>query len=814
MKVVIVGGVAGGASAAARIRRLDEHAQIIMIERSGYVSYANCGLPYYVGGVIKEQEELTLQTPESFWDRFRIDVRVRQEVTAINPAEKTVTVRALDSGKIYTETYDKLLLAPGAKPTVPALSGVSSERVFTLRTVEDTLRIRHFVEEQKPKTAVLAGGGFIGLEMAENLVEMGVSVTIVQRPKQLLAPLDADMASFVHAEMRRHGVALRLGETVTGFRQDGDSVLTLLEEREPLHSDMVLLAIGVTPDTHLAKEAGLKLGIRGSVAVNERMETSVPDIYAVGDAVEVTHFVTGQKALISLAGPANKQGRIAADNICGGNSRFTGSQGSSVLKLFGLTAASTGINEKAAQAAGIAYDRVELFPTSHATYYPGAQSMAMKVLYEKGSLRLLGAHIVGGDGVDKRIDVLATAIRAKMTALELTELDLSYAPPYSSAKDPVNMAGFVAENILRGLGRQADWNEPETDPEAVLLDVREEAEVQAYAIPRAKNIPLSQLRDRLSELDKSRKTIVFCAIGVRAWNAARILSNNGFEHVKVYPGGARFYRDTHETAEQDPTPKAAEPAQSDAQASSPRKTVQLNCSGLQCPGPILEVFQQIQKLNDGEQLEVTASDPGFAKDIASWCRRTGNTLVSNETVRGSYVAVVQKGSAAPVPKQSAQPACHPQGKTIIVFDGDMDKVMASFIIANGALAMGRPVTMFFTFWGLAALRKPQKQQVSKSPMEKMFGALLPRGMNKLGLSKMNMGGMGAAMMKKIMKDKNVDSVETLVKKAMENGVRIIACSMSMDVMGIKPEELIDGVEIGGVGTYLGDAEESNVNLFI
>ena len=376
------------ASAAARIRRLDEHAQMIMIERSGYVSYANCGLPYYVGGVIKEQEELTLQTPENFWDRFRIDVRVRQEVTAINPTEKTVTVHALDSGKVYTETYDKLLLAPGAKPTVPALSGVSSERVFTLRTVEDTLRIRRFVEDQK----LLAGGGFIGLEMAENLTEMGVSVTIVQRPNQLLAPLDADMASFVHAEMRRHGVALRLGETVTGFRQDGDSVLTLLEGSEPLHSDMVLLAIGVTPDTHLAKEAGLKLGIRGSIAVNERMETSVPDIYAVGDAVEVTHFVTGQKALISLAGPANKQGRIAADNICGGSSRFTGSQGSSVLKLFGLTVASTGINEKAAQTAGIAYDKVVLFPASHATYYPGAQSMAMKVLYEKESLRLLGAQ--------------------------------------------------------------------------------------------------------------------------------------------------------------------------------------------------------------------------------------------------------------------------------------------------------------------------------------------------------------------------------------------------------------------------------------
>lgn len=525
MKVVIVGGVAGGASAAARIRRLDEHAQIVMIERSGYISYANCGLPYYVGGVIKEQEELTLQTPESFWDRFRIDVRVRQEVTAINPAEKTVTVHALDSGKVYTETYDKLLLAPGAKPTVPALSGMDSERVFTLRTVEDTLRIRRFVEDQKPKTAVLAGGGFIGLEMAENLAEMGVSVTIVQRPKQLLAPLDADMASFVHAEMRRHGVALRLGETVTGFRQDGDSVLTLLEDSEPLRSDMVLLAIGVTPDTHLAKEAGLELGIRGSIVVNERMETSVPDIYAVGDAVEVTHFVTGQKALISLAGPANKQGRIAADNICGGNSRFHGSQGSSVLKLFSLTAASTGINEKAAQAAGIAYDRVVLFPASHAAYYPGAQ-------------------IVGGEGVDKRIDVLATAIRAKMTALELTELDLSYAPPYSSAKDPVNMAGFMIEDLESGKVRQFHWNEVEDlpcDGNATLLDVRTEGEYRRGHLNGFRNIPLDDLREHLDELDRGKPVYVNCQTGLRSYLACRLLTQYGFtcSHLS---GGYSFYQ--------------------------------------------------------------------------------------------------------------------------------------------------------------------------------------------------------------------------------------------------------------------------------
>ena len=544
MKVVIVGGVAGGASAAARIRRLDEHAQIVMIERSGYVSYANCGLPYYVGGVIVDRDELTLQTPESFWDRFRIDVRVRQEVTAIDPEGKTVTVHVLDSGKVYTETYDKLILAPGAKPTVPVLSGVDSERVFTLRTVEGTLRIRRFIEEEKPKTAVLAGGGFIGLEMAENLAEMGIAVTIVQRPKQLLAPLDADMASFVHTEMRRHGVVLRLGETVEGFRQEGGEMVTLLEGTEPLRSDMVLLAIGVTPDTHLAKDAGLRLGIRGSIAVNERMETSVPDIYAVGDAVEVSHFVTGQKALISLAGPANKQGRIAADNICGGNSRFTGSQGSSVLKLFGLTAASTGINEKAAQTAGIAYDKVVLFPASHAAYYPGAQSMAMKVLYEKESLRLLGAQIVGREGADKRIDVLATAIRAGMTALELTELDLAYAPPYSSAKDPANMAGFMIEDLESGKVRQFHWNEVDglpRDGSAALLDVRTEWEYQRGHLDGFRNVPLDDLREHLDELDRSKPVYVNCQTGLRSYLACRLLTQYGFSCAHL-AGGYSFYQ--------------------------------------------------------------------------------------------------------------------------------------------------------------------------------------------------------------------------------------------------------------------------------
>ncbi len=554
MKVVIIGGVAGGASAAARIRRLDEDAQIIMIERSGYISYANCGLPYYVGGIIEEQKELTLQTPESFWKRFRIDVRVRQEVIAIDPDKKTVKVHALDGDNVYEETYDKLLLAPGAKPTAPALPGIDNERVFTLRTVEDTLRIRNFVVEHRIQTAVLAGGGFISLEMAENLVEMGVSVIIVEQAKQLLTTLDADMASFVHAKMRAHGIDLRLGKTVTGFSQNGDSVQTLLQDNESLCSDMVLLAIGITPDTHLAKDAGIKLGVRGSIAVNERMETSIPDIYAVGDAVEVTHFVTGQKVLISLAGPANKQGRIAADNICGGNNHFSGSQGSSVLKLFDLTAASTGINERIAQTEEIDYDKVVLFPASHAAYYPDAKSMVMKVLYEKESKRLIGAQIIGSDGVDKRMDVLATAIRAGMTATELTELDLVYAPPYSSAKDPVNMAGFMIENLDSGKVRQFHWDEVEDlphDGSIALLDVRTAGEYQRGHLDGFQNIPLDNLREHLEKLDRSKPIYINCQVGLRGYLACRILTQYGFTCFNL-SGGYKFYqavKQEHEIAQ-------------------------------------------------------------------------------------------------------------------------------------------------------------------------------------------------------------------------------------------------------------------------
>ncbi len=542
-KIIIVGGVAGGATAAARIRRLDEQAEIIVFERSGFVSYANCGLPYYIGGVIQDKEELTLQTPENFRERFRIDVRVRHEVTAIHPDKKTVSVKNLKTGEEFEENYDKLLLSPGARPVQPNLPGVGIDNLFTLRTVEDTLRIREFVLKEKPKSAVLAGGGYIGLEVAENLRELGMDVTIVQRPNQVLNPLDYEMATFVHAKMREKGIHLMLGHSVEGFEQKDGKTMVILKDGEPLKTDMVILAIGVAPDTHLAKEAGLTLGIKNSIVVNERMETSVPDIYAVGDAVEVHHRITGQKALISLAGPANKQGRIAADNICGGNSSYKGSQGSSVIKIFDMTVATTGLNEQAAKQAGIDCDKVYLSPASHASYYPGGTMMTMKVLFEKETYRLLGAQIIGYDGVDKRIDVLATAMAAGMSALELQDLDLAYAPPYSSAKDPVNMAGFMIDNIETGTLKQFFWDEVGELPDdgsVVLLDTRTTEEYGRGHINGFVNIPLDELRERIGEIRRGLPVYVMCQSGLRSYLSCRILAQNGFDCYN-FSGGYRLY---------------------------------------------------------------------------------------------------------------------------------------------------------------------------------------------------------------------------------------------------------------------------------
>lgn len=542
MKVVIVGGVAGGATAATRLRRLNEHAQITVFERSGYISYANCGLPYYIGGVIEDKEELTLQTPESIWDRFRIDMKVHHEVTDIDTSQKTVTVHNLDNGKVYEESYDKLILSPGAKPVMPNLPGMDNEKIFTLRTVEDTLKIRAFVEERKPKTAVMVGGGFIGLEVAENLCDLGVKVTVVQRPKQLMNTLDYDMAALVHNKLRSKGISLKLGGDVIGF-EEKERLQVFLKDDEPVSADMVLMAIGVSPESTLAKKAGLELGMKGAIVVNDKMETSVPDIYAVGDAVQVKHTVTGKDAVISLAGPANKQGRIAADNICGLDSHYKGSMGSSVIKLFDMTVANTGLTEKAAKDAGIDYERVVLSPASHAGYYPGAKVMTMKVVYEKNTLRILGAQIVGYDGADKRLDVIATAISAGLKADMLKDLDLAYAPPYSSAKDPVNMAGFMIDNIATGKVKQFHWDELDKLPQdgsVTLIDTRTQGEYARGHVDGFINIPVDDLRESLENIDKSKPVYVMCQSGLRSYIACRILAGEGFDCYN-FSGGYRFY---------------------------------------------------------------------------------------------------------------------------------------------------------------------------------------------------------------------------------------------------------------------------------
>ena len=543
MKVIIVGGVAGGATAAARIRRLDEYAEITVFEKSGYISYANCGLPYYIGDVITDSEELTLQTPESFLKRFRINMKIHHEVISIHPERKTVLVKNLENGEIFEENYDKLILSPGAKPTQPRLPGVGIDKLFTLRTVEDTFRIKEYINKNHPKSAVLAGGGFIGLELAENLRELGMDVTIVQRPKQLMNPFDPDMASMIHSEMRKHGIKLVLGYTVEGFKEKDNGVEVLLKDNPSIHADMVVLAIGVTPDTALAKEAGLELGIKESIVVNDRMETSVPDIYAAGDAVQVKHYVTGNDALISLAGPANKQGRIIADNICGGDSHYLGSQGSSVIKVFDMTAATTGINETNAKKSGLEVDTVILSPMSHAGYYPGGKVMTMKVVFEKETYRLLGAQIIGYKGVDKRIDVLATAIHAGLKAIQLKDLDLAYAPPYSSAKDPVNMAGFMIDNIAKGILKQwhlEDLDKISKDKSAVLLDVRTVDEFSRGHMDGFKNIPVDELRERINEVEKGKPVYLICQSGLRSYIASRILEGNGYETYN-FSGGFRFY---------------------------------------------------------------------------------------------------------------------------------------------------------------------------------------------------------------------------------------------------------------------------------
>lgn len=830
MKTVIIGGVAGGATTAARLRRRDAQMEIVMLEKGNYISYANCGLPYYIGDVIQNREALLLQTPEAMKQKFNIDVRIRSEVTRILPIEKKVAVTNHQTGESYEETYDKLVIATGSSPLKPPIPGIAGEDIFTLWTVPDTDAIKKYVIERKPKTAAVIGGGFIGLEMAENLHALGIQVSIIEMMDQVMAPMDFEMAQLLHENMRMNCVNLILGDGVKEFQRVNNKTVIALNSGNQIETDMVILSIGVRPNSALAKEAGLTLNQRGGIVVNQELHTSNEDIYAVGDVIEVDQLVTGEKTMIPLAGPANKQGRICADNIAGDHKAYMGSLGTSVAKVFDLTAAAVGINEKALRSAGKEkgrdYETILIIQKAHAGYYPKATPVVLKLVFNQTG-KIYGAQVVGQEGVDKRIDTIAATMRLGGNVQDLAQLELSYAPPFSSAKDPVNMAGFVAENVLHGLVSFIEWDEVDAlnageESNYTILDVTEDVERMVYAVPGSCHIPLGQLAGRTQELNKEKMIIVYCAVGVRAYNAARILTGVGFTNVKVLSGGVTFYKSMHHldtvSCREDEMLQAAEVCCGVEKSPEQKELKVIDCCGQQCPGPIMKVYEAMNTMEEGQSLMVSATDMGFANDVEAWCRRTGNTFVKRERKDKEHIVYIQKGTTkAPCQTVAAKDSPEtvlPQGKTMVVFSGDLDKVLASFIIANGAAAMGRPVTMFFTFWGLNALRKPQKAKVKKPVIEKLFGFMMPRGSKKLKLSKMNMAGMGTAMMKKVMKDKNVDSLEALMKHAMENGVKLVACTMSMDIMGITKDELLEGVEYAGVASYLGDAEESNVNLFI
>ncbi len=813
MKHIIIGGVAGGATAAARIRRADEGAEIVMLERGKYISYANCGLPYYIGGVISDRERLFVQTPESFGKRFNIDVRVENEVVEIQPKEHTVTIRRKD-GSQYKETYDKLLLSPGASPVRPPLPGIDSEGIFTLRNVNDTDRIKTYLTTKSVKRAVVVGAGFIGLEMAENLHHAGVDVSVVEMGNQVMAPVDFSIAAHLHQHLTQKGVSLYLEQAVAAFERKGNEIRVILKSGETIVADMVILSIGVRPETTLAKAAGLHIGETGGIWVDEYLQTSEADIYAVGDAIEFPHPITGKPWLNYLANPANRQGRIVADNMVEGNKyAYEGAIGTAIAKVFDMTVASTGLAAKRLKQLGMEYAVSVTHSGSHAGYYPDALPLTVKLVFHPKTGKLYGAQSVGYDGVDKRIDQIALLIKQGGTVYDLIRLEHAYAPPFSSAKDPIAIAGYVASNIISGAMPAITWRELlATDRSSVmLLDVRTAEEFSFGSLPGAVNIPLDDLRERMQELPKEKEIIVFCAVGLRGYLAQRILRGHGYTAVRNLIGGYKTFATANAPIGK-PNLPYNEPKNLDTQAMTTEiKTVKIDACGLSCPGPIMKVKQAIDSIADGERIEITSTDAGFARDAQAWCNTTGNILISNVEEKGRYTVVIEKGS----PKAcQVKTSCDGKGKTLIMFSDDLDKALATFVLANGAAATGQKVSIFFTFWGLNVIKKERKPSVAKDIFGKMFGMMLPSSSKKLHLSKMSMMGMGDKMMRHIMKKKNIDSLEALRQQAIDNGVEFIACQMSMDVMGVAREELLDNVTIGGVATYMERADQANVNLFI
>ena len=813
MKIIIIGGVAGGMSAAARLRRLDEKSDIIVIEKSGYVSFANCGLPYYIGGVIKEKDSLLLETPSTLKEKFNLDVRVKSEAVSINREKKEIKIKNIETNDEYTESYDKLLISTGAKPFVPDIKGLEEAGYLTLRNIEDMEKISSCIDSDGYKNAVIIGGGFIGLETAENLKHKNINVTIIEKADQVMAPLDPEMASFIHGEIKRRNIALYLNSDITEISNSGKKKIIKLKSGEVVETDIIIASIGVVPDSELAKNAGLKMSSKGAVEVDEYLKTSDSDIYAAGDVIEIRNAITGQKALVPLAGPANKQGRTAADNILGREEKYTGTIGTSIMKFFNMTAASTGINEKYLKKQDINYKSLFIIKADHAGYYPGASDIYFKILFEPETGKIFGAQAVGEKGADKKIDIIATAILGNISVYKLKDLETAYAPPFNSAKDIINYASYMAENIKRDGLETVSWNE--TD-KIGLIDVRTEDEYNIDHIQGAVNMPLNTLRENMGKLDKNKEYIVYCKVGQRGYNAQRILVNNGYK-VKNLNGGFSIYKSA--LMPQDNRIKFENDIKNDKHRSisglnSADKKI-LDVTGLQCPGPIIKIKNKISELKTGEVLEVKATDPGFENDIKVWTRQTGNTLLNIENTDGEILAEIKKGESFLLSKKPDEEAVKENSTSLVIFSGDFDKVFAALVIANGALAMGNSVSIFFTFWGLNVLRKCNyKTRSKKGIIEKCFGLMMPKGVSKLKLSNMNFFGLGRKMINKVMKTKNIESLESLLEQYIENGGEITACTMSMDVMGIKKDELIENIEYGGVATYMENANKANHNLFI
>ena len=807
-KVLIVGGVAGGASTATRLRRLDENLEIVIFEKGEYVSFANCGLPYYIGDIIQNRESLLVQTPESLKARFNLDVRVNSEVVGVNGKDKKVKVKT-KNGEEYEEIFDFLVLAPGAKPIFPAIKGIENKKIFTLRNINDMDKIKSEIKNNAIKKAVVVGGGYVGIETAENLKHLGIDTTLVEAAPNILAPFDSEISNILEYELVNNGIELMTSEKVVEFQEDANKIIIKLESGKIVTTDMVILSIGVSPDTKFLEGSGINLGERGHILVNENLETNIDGVYALGDSILVKNYITNQNVGIPLAGPANRQGRIVAGNIVGRNEKYKGSLGTAIIKIFELTGASTGLNERSLKQLNITYEKIYLHPNNHAAYYPGASPISIKALYNKENKQILGAQAVGISGVDKFIDIMATSIKFKATIDDLAELELAYAPPFLSAKSPANMVGFIGQNIEDDLLEQVFMEDLKKydEKKTIILDIREELELIGGKFDNSINIPLSELRKRYTELPKDKEIWTYCAVGLRGYIATRFLSQKGYR-VKNLAGGIKSEEKVIVNTQKESS------LTKEGNSNIEKEEDYLDLSGLSCPGPLVKIKEKIDKLGEDEKLKVKVSDPGFYNDIQAWSKVTKNSLLSLDKKDGLTYATLQKGQTSKVIEKNQENVIIEDNSnmTMVVFSGDLDKAIAAFIIANGALTMGKKVTMFFTFWGLSILKK--KNLAKKSFIEKMFAMMLPKNSQDLPVSKMNFFGIGAKMIRSVMKKKNIMSLEELIKKAIDSGVNITACTMSMDVMGISEEELIDGINYGGVGQYLGEAEKSNNNLFI